>query len=211
MKPTFRQLLGLTVIFAVSGPYAVFANPADTDYNNEYDTKAELNGDRAFQDYAPEYLEIKILAMQVNMENDLFNQGKSLVKIQAEVRQSYRSATGLKSGQRILINYERKNSAGFGDTQPTVPKEGSVTAAFLRKDKDESFYVPAAQQYTFAPLTAAQMSRLNPRKKLLISGLDETPAPDAQTQPAPAGDIQLRQEDSPQSPKPAAEDALPSR
>jgi len=95
MRPTICQILGLTAILAINGLHTVSANPADTDTNNAYDSKAVLNGDRAFQDFAPEYLEIRVLNVQVITENDLFNQGKSRIKIQAEVRQSYRSATGL--------------------------------------------------------------------------------------------------------------------
>jgi hypothetical protein len=206
MRLITPAILGLLALPTVSAVNFLSANPADTDINNEYNPKASLSGDRAFQDFAPEYLEIQPLKVQIITENNLFHQGKSIIKIQADVLQVYRSNSGLKSGQKIQINYERKNSAGFGDTQPTIPAEGVVTAAFLRKEKDQNNFVPAAQQYTFAPLTPEQMERINPRKKLVVS--DSAPANAETPAAAPATDIQLRPEESNKAP---AEAPLPSK
>jgi hypothetical protein len=196
MKPALGKILPLAVVLGLGAAGDAGANPADTAANQQ-PGRGPLDGDRVFQDYAPEYLEIKVTGMQIGMENHLFNNGKSQIRLQAEVLRVYRSGSGLRAGQTIPINYERKNSTGFGDTQPTMPKKGDVTAAFLRQDGDH--YVPAAQQYTFAPLTAAQMERLNPRQSAAAAGT-ASPAVDdagrAAPAPAPASDIQLRPEDS---------------
>jgi hypothetical protein len=177
MKQAAFKLLALLAVCALDPIRA----------SNEYDSKAPLNGNRAFQDYAPEYLEIQPVTVQVIAENDLFHQGRSIIKIQADILQVYRSGAGLKPGQKIQINYERKNSIGFGDVQPGIPAEGVATAAFLRSEKRKNCFVPAAQQYTFAPLTPEQMERINPRKK----AAGATP---------PASDIRLRIEDSNKAP-----------
>ncbi|MDR2463149.1 MAG: hypothetical protein LBD30_05155 [Verrucomicrobiales bacterium] len=154
----------------------------------------EPTTDRVFQDYAPEYLEIRAVSVQTAADTGWFNNGKSRVKIQAEVTQVYRSASGLRTGQKIQIDFDRKNSTGFGDTQPTVPAEGAVTTAFLRKAG--AIYLPAARQYTFAPLSQQQLNQLNPRRNPATSATTSAPTPPADT------DLQPHSEDG---------EALPSR
>jgi hypothetical protein len=180
-------------------------------------------GDRAYQDVSPEYIEIKVNKVEIKEEQGMFHSGQSLIKIQTDITQVYRTATGLKPGQPLQIIFQRKNSIGYGDIQPTIPSEGSYTVAFLRKDGDT--YVPAAQQYTFVPLTPAQMAKINPRKSIptaktvttdttaTITTSDTNAATEAKPiTPVSDSNIQLRTDDSSQS-KPATDgtDSLPTK
>jgi hypothetical protein len=119
--------------------------------------KAWDDGYRPYQDVAPEYLEIKIIKVQLNDGGALFGSASKVV-LQAEVAQVFRSSTGLQPGNSILITYKRKSEAGPLVLQPSIPKEGSTVPAFLRKKSPG--YEPAALHHSFEPLTSQQLTAL---------------------------------------------------
>ncbi|MDR1192516.1 MAG: hypothetical protein LBK60_12775 [Verrucomicrobiales bacterium] len=212
MNTRIRPLL-LTIL-TVSVWNIAAANPHydDTEFTYEDNPGVRPNGNRVYQDHAPEYLQLKILDVQSVKDESWFRQGQSHITVQAEIIQVQRSASGVRPGQRIDIHYQRKNSIGPGDPQPTVPIAGAITPAFLRKNKDTAWFIPAGRQYTFVPLTQEQAARLAPPAAVLEPAATATPLP------RPAGDIQLHPEEPAAAPAPAssvpqpeADEALPTR
>jgi hypothetical protein len=120
--------------------------------------KAWDDGYRAYQDVAPEYLEIQITRVILKDGGSMFGTN-SRVELQATVSQVFRSSTGLQPGKTILINYTRKSQAGPLTLDPTLPQEGQTVPAFLRWKKNH--YEPAALHHSFEPLTSQQLSLLS--------------------------------------------------
>jgi hypothetical protein len=112
------------------------------------------DGYRAYQDIAPEYLEISISKVEIKDGASMFG-SSSKVEVQAEVTQVFRSASALKQGSRIVIAYTRKSAAGTNTLEPSIPKEGETVPAFLRKKGNR--YEPAALHHTFDALTPQQL------------------------------------------------------
>ncbi|MDD5261265.1 MAG: hypothetical protein PHD76_05380 [Methylacidiphilales bacterium] len=123
------------------------------------------DGYRRFQDYAPEYLEIKVTHVETRQSNGFFSGAKTNVSIEAQVQRVFRSASGLQPGGTILIHYTRKATAGSADLNPPIPEENKIVPAFLRKSG--ALYEPAAYHHSFSPLTARQVEALE--KNLMAS------------------------------------------
>lgn len=160
------------------------------------------DGYRAYQDVAPEYLEITVSKVELKDGGSLFG-SNSNVQVQAAVSQVFRSASGLRQGRNIVIAYSRKSQAGPLSLQPSVPKEGQTVPAFLRKKGD--VYVPAALHHSFEPLTSHQLLILSENTKnrptVTTTPVVERPEPPKPEPMAPRALIVT----APQ-PEPAAED-----
>ncbi len=126
------------------------------------------DGYRRFQDYAPEYLEIKVTHVETRQSNGFFSGAKTNVSIEAQVQRVFRSTSGLQPGGTILIHYTRKPTAGSADLNAPIPEENKIVPAFLRKSG--ALYEPAAYHHSFSPLTARQVEEL---EKNLVAGQAE--------------------------------------
>ncbi|MDZ4787762.1 MAG: hypothetical protein SH807_02370 [Blastochloris sp.] len=129
--------------------------------------KAWDDGYRPYQDVAPEYLEIRVTQAQVKGAGS-FYASSSTVELRAEVTQVFRSSSGLAPGNPITIRFKRKSQAGSATLEPSIPVEGKVVPAFLRKKGN--VYEPAALHHTFEPLSSQQLmvlSKSNPSKRIV--------------------------------------------
>jgi hypothetical protein len=125
---------------------------ASTPYTPRWD-----DGYRAYQDIAPEYLEVEIQEVKKRNTNTLwFASSNRDIYIQAKVLNVYRSEAGLRPGHLIPILYKRKVAAGLsiGD-QPVPPPVGEVVPAFL-KYEGNGVFAPAALHHTFNSLAPEQ-------------------------------------------------------
>ena len=103
----------------------------------------------AMQAQAPECLRIQVL--KVSIQSGEIRTEKN-VKLTASVLNVARTASGLKDGDIITINYlVRERSAGWvGPGQVPVLAEGAVNVAYLEKIANSNEYQPAAGIMTFS-------------------------------------------------------------
>lgn len=121
------------------------------------------DGYRPYQDVAPEYLEIEVNKVTTDAGSS-FYASSSRVTIEARVTQVFRSSTGLTIGAPLTIAYTRKSQAGTAVLEPTIPAQGSVVPAFLRKKGNR--YEPAALHHSFVALTSQQLQVLSRLKTM---------------------------------------------
>jgi hypothetical protein len=99
---------------------------------------------------APEYLRLEVL--RVHLIRTVYPDFSHVaVTVDARVRAVERSATHLRPGQKIRIQYERNeyNSAMPGPRRVPILEVGKVYPAFLEKQADGPFFRPAAAGHSF--------------------------------------------------------------
>ncbi len=121
------------------------------------------DGYRAYQDTAPEYVEVEIQEVKRrNLKTLWFASSNRDIYVQAKVLKVFRSEAGLRPGHLIPILYKRKVAAGLsiGD-EPVPPPIGEIVPAFLKYDGD-GIFVPAALHHTFSSLAPEQKTENSP-------------------------------------------------
>jgi len=105
---------------------------------------------RQQQSTAPEFLEIKVRSVKTREKKEA---GAALIEnnVEADVRKIRRTAGGLQPGATIKIRYTQRipNQPMAGPSQLPTLKKGQVYPAYLRREKDNKAYAPAAGGYSF--------------------------------------------------------------
>jgi hypothetical protein len=105
---------------------------------------------RQLQKNAAEVLVIKVDTVQTKTQEQ---PKRKLIRVnaQAQVREVFRTKTGLKPGALIQIRYEHsqfKNPMP-GPSQIPILKPGQVLPAYLMVDRNKKEYLPVAGGYSF--------------------------------------------------------------
>jgi hypothetical protein len=105
---------------------------------------------KQMQQKAPEVLVIKVDTVQTKI---LEQPKRKLIRVsaQAQVREVFRSKTGLKPGAVIRIRYEHSQfkTPMPGPSQIPILKPGEVFPAYLIRDQNKKEYLPTAGGYSF--------------------------------------------------------------
>jgi hypothetical protein len=102
------------------------------------------------QQQAPEYLRVEVLRVRTSrtVYRDFVDVA---VTVDARVGAVERSATGLRPGQRIRIQYERREHKYplAGPSAVPLLEAGKFYPAFLEREGNARFFRPAAGGYSF--------------------------------------------------------------
>lgn len=115
---------------------------------------------RVWQDRAPEALTVKVLSVRTTVTTERHRAGvvtQTRVEAQAQVERVDRSATGLKPGDALRINYtiSRAQPPVEGPRELPLLKGGASTPVFLLAIS-RGVYGPAAKGASFEPLIDAK-------------------------------------------------------
>ena len=113
--------------------------------------RAELPPDayRSYQVASPEALTIKVKSVKIAKHRQASGM-RSEIEAEAEVQAVKRSASGVRIGDVIRINYSHISYSQpmAGPSQPDIIREGASYPAFLMKTKNGA-YTLAARGYSF--------------------------------------------------------------
>lgn len=106
---------------------------------------------KKMQEESPESLRIKVLSVRTSASRKP-NRTVTSVAVRARVLSAERTASNIKTGSVILVEYTHTayDQPMAGPSQVPVLSEGKVYPAFLRKAARKSLYEPAAGGFSFS-------------------------------------------------------------